>query len=242
LLLRTILNERDAEQRRSEWRAKITAMLAHDFRSSLTVIRACTDLLQSFREKRDDLEPYDAIRKSVEDLTAMSEEALLMSRMSNNALNVQMQPELIYDIVVEAAQRYKSERAIVISRSVETVMGDRRYLVRVFDNLIGNAIKYSPAPTPIVVEIAPCEEGNVEIAVTDRGRGIDSADIPHVFEEFWRAEATSERGSGLGLFIVKEIVDAHGGSVAVESEPGEGTTVRVRLPVGSLAGNRVPAG
>ena len=229
-LLRTIIDERDAEARRSEWRTKIIAMLAHDFRSSLGVIRAYTEMLQTMPERRDDPNAYAAMAKTIEDLTAMTEEALLMARMSNNAIAITMRPQRIYDIVCEAAERHRAERDIEIPASDLMVMGDRPYLVRVFDNLISNSVKYSPVATSIDVMISRNGGPDVEVAVTDRGRGIDPADLPHVFEEFWRAQSSSERsGAGIGLFIVKKIVEAHGGHASIESAPGAGTTVRIHL-------------
>jgi signal transduction histidine kinase len=229
-LLQTIIDERDAEARRSEWRAKIVAMLAHDFRSSLSVVRAYTEMLQSIPEKRDEPGPYFAMAKAIEDLTAMTEEALLMARMSNNAIAVSLRPQPIYEIVCEAAERYRAERQIRISSSELMVMGDRPYLVRVFDNLLSNSVKYSPIPTAIDVTISRNGGPDVEVAVTDRGRGIDPCDLPHVFDEFWRAQSACERsGSGIGLFIVKKIVEAHGGNASIESAPGAGTTVRIQL-------------
>ncbi len=229
-MLRTIIDERDAEARRSEWRTKIIAMLAHDFRSSLSVIRAYSEMLQTMPERREDTQTYDVMAKTVEDLTAMTEEALVMARLSNNAISVQLHPQPIADIVAEAAERHRAERQIRISSSDAMVIGDRPYLVRVFDNLISNSVKYSPPATSIDVTISRNGGSHVEVAVSDRGRGIDPADLPHVFDEFWRAQSTSERGgSGIGLFIVKKILEAHGAHATIESTPGAGTTVRVKL-------------
>lgn len=229
-LLRTIIAERDDEARRSEWRTKIMAMLAHDFRSSLGVILAYAEMLESFPEKRGDHEIYDGIREAVEELTAMSEEALLMARVANNMLAVAQTPVPVRDIIRAAASRYVADREIAIEGDEREVLGDRRYLLRVFDNLLSNAVKYSPAGTPVRVVVTP-DGDRVEVCVIDRGPGIESADLPHVFEEFWRAKSVGERsGSGIGLFIVKKIVEAHGGSVSIESNPHEGTSVRVLLP------------
>jgi signal transduction histidine kinase len=76
------------------------------------------------------------------------------------------------------------------------------------------------------------EQKYIRVAVTDRGVGIAEADLPHIFEEFWRSERAlfSKSGSGVGLFIVKQIMQAHNGSIRVESEPGVGTTVTLRFP------------
>jgi signal transduction histidine kinase len=109
------------------------------------------------------------------------------------------------------------------------VDGDRAYVMRVLDNIIGNAVKYSEEP----IEVRISEETHyVRVAVIDRGIGIDQHDLPHIFEEFWRAERAAyvKTGSGVGLFIVKQIMEAHRGTIRVESELGKGTTVMVRFP------------
>jgi signal transduction histidine kinase len=101
--------------------------------------------------------------------------------------------------------------------------------MRVLDNIIGNAVKYSEQP----VEVRISEEPHyIRVAIRDRGIGIDAKDLPYIFEEFWRAEraASMKTGSGVGLFIVKQIMEAHRGSIRVESEPNAGTTVTLRFP------------
>jgi signal transduction histidine kinase len=96
------------------------------------------------------------------------------------------------------------------------------------DNIIGNAVKYSEQPVDIRISE---DRGYVRVSVMDRGVGISEADLPHIFEEFWRSENMqwSKRGSGVGLFIVKQIMEAHNGSIRVESAIGKGTTVTLRF-------------
>lgn len=108
---------------------------------------------------------------------------------------------------------------------------DRERILRVFSNLVGNAIKFSPEGGSITVT-ASLEGDEVRFAVIDRGRGISAEDLPHVFDRFWQASRTSRAGSGVGLAIAEGIVKAHGGRIWVESEPGAGSTFFFTLPAG----------
>ncbi|WP_150251003.1 ATP-binding protein [Nocardiopsis deserti] len=127
------------------------------------------------------------------------------------------------------------------------VVADRTRLVQVVGNLLGNALRHTPAPGAVTVR-ARRSGGEAVIEVADTGVGISAEDLPHVFDRFWRADKSRNRrtgGSGLGLAIVRNLVDLHGGSVSVESVVGEGTTFTVRLPLagpGSLEGPEWPEG
>jgi signal transduction histidine kinase len=127
---------------------------------------------------------------------------------------------------------------IEVRAEVAEVVGewDLNRLARVLDNLIGNAVKYSPDGGAVVVEVGR-DDATVRLAVRDSGIGIPAADLPTIFERFTRASnATTQPGTGLGLASVRHLVEAHGGEVSVESQEGVGTTVVVHLPlaVGAL--------
>ena len=114
-----------------------------------------------------------------------------------------------------------------------TLRVDPDRMRQVVDNLLSNAIKYSSEGSPIEVT-ATIEDGHMLTAVIDRGIGIPSDEIPKLFERFHRARNVSSRyygGLGLGLYIAKAIVEAHNGSIAVESEEGQGATFTIRLPL-----------
>jgi two-component system sensor histidine kinase BaeS len=107
---------------------------------------------------------------------------------------------------------------------------------QVIDNLLDNALKYSSSGGLVTVSCRPANE-QVIVSVTDTGQGIPSKDLPHVFERFYRSDRSRSRASaeegtgGLGLAIVRSIVNAHGGQVSIDSQEGKGTTVRITLPV-----------
>src|SRR5262249_19826495 len=112
-----------------------------------------------------------------------------------------------------------------------TLVGDEGQLERVMANLLANAVKFTPRGGRVRVA-ARTVNGCVEIAFQDTGRGIPAAELPHLFERYRRVrEAKRTEGTGLGLFIARTIVAAHGGEIHVESTPGAGSTFTVRLPV-----------
>jgi two-component system sensor histidine kinase BaeS len=113
------------------------------------------------------------------------------------------------------------------------VSADPVRLRQVVANLVTNAVRHTPGGGFVRLAARPVGDGRGEIEVGDTGAGIDAADLPHVFDRFWRADPSRTRGtggSGLGLAIVHGLVTAHGGTVTVASEPGRGTTFTVRLP------------
>jgi two-component system phosphate regulon sensor histidine kinase PhoR len=115
---------------------------------------------------------------------------------------------------------------------VPAVRGDRGQLKQVFTNLLDNAIKFTPEQGVVRIS-ATCADGRVTVSVQDTGIGIPAEDLPRIFERFYRVDKARSRelgGTGLGLAIVKHIVEAHGGSVAVESRLGEGSTFRFTIP------------
>ena len=123
------------------------------------------------------------------------------------------------------------------ARSVPPVLGDAEHLRRVVDNLIGNALKFTPAGGTVEVRLRSTN-GTVLLEVADSGIGIDSSHIGRIFERFYQVDGTSRRthgGCGLGLALVKEIVERHGGSVSVDNRLGEGSTFTVSLPTTSEA-------
>jgi signal transduction histidine kinase len=113
---------------------------------------------------------------------------------------------------------------------VRRALADPDRLERIVVNLLTNALKYSPPGTEVTISVEE-GEGGPALAVRDRGPGIAPADLPHLFERFFRGDrGCGGPGLGLGLFISRRLVEAHGGRIGVESRPGEGSTFRVELP------------
>ncbi len=153
------------------------------------------------------------------------------------------------DLVRVARDAVHDARAVDPSREIEldvpealTVPGDDDRLRQVMANLLSNALTHTPAGTPVTVRVSE-DDGWAEVQVSDRGPGLAADEAAHVFEPFYRADPARGRdhdaddtdegkGTGLGLAIVAAIAEAHGGSAGVVSEPGDGATFIVRLPVG----------
>jgi signal transduction histidine kinase len=117
-----------------------------------------------------------------------------------------------------------------------TVRADPERLFQVLSNLIGNAVKFSPAGSEIVISAEPVEGDYCRFSVIDHGRGIPPADLPRIFDRYWQGRPTAATGAGLGLYIAKGIVEAHGGRIWAASEPGQGSTVAFTVPLESGSG------
>jgi len=110
-------------------------------------------------------------------------------------------------------------------------LADRERVLQVLSNLLGNALKFTPPGGRIRVDVERQDRMTARFTVADTGPGVLEQDAPHVFERYWKHETEGKKGTGLGLFIAKGIVDAHGGRIWVEGEPGRGATFRFTLPV-----------
>jgi signal transduction histidine kinase len=116
-----------------------------------------------------------------------------------------------------------------LPETLPPVLADRDRLIQVFSNLLGNALKFTPSGGDIRVGAA-LEGEQVRFYVRDNGPGMPPESLAHIFDRFWQANRTDRRGAGLGLSIVKGIVEAHGGRLQVESEPGRGSTFSFTVP------------
>ena len=135
---------------------------------------------------------------------------------------------------IAAEARDRGVTVSVTTAALPPVVGDANALRSAMQNVIGNAVKYSESGGTVEVATEPVHDGGiVRIRVADRGIGIDAADLPHIFEPFYRGRRAVDaqvRGSGVGLSVVQHVIQTHGGDVHVESRGGEGTTVTVVLP------------
>ena len=240
-LVRSLIRQREELESLSEWRSRLLAMLAHDFKSQLAVLIGAAHLLEDFPQRRGDPQVLGSIRSAGYTLAEMADNAILLARAQERKIVLQRSVFDVSEVLAGVVQRYGAEREFIVHHGAPTAMvdGDRSYVTRVLDNIIGNAVKYSELPVDVLLHN---EEDFVRVTVRDRGIGITESELPHIFEEFWRSEKTSwkQKGSGVGLFIVKTIMEAHGGSITVESTYGQGTTVTLRFPRALTAFANVP--
>ncbi|RXD03822.1 ATPase [Sphingomonas sp. UV9] len=174
----------------------------------------------------------------VEDLISLSRIEAEKFRLPDSAVDLAQLVEDTCEELAEAAVVRGRDLAATIADDLAPVSGDRVQLSQMLHNLIGNAMKYGRAGTPVTVELKRDEAGMIRLSIRDEGDGIAAVHIPRLTERFYRADAGRSRslgGTGLGLAIVKHIVERHRGRLDIASQVGVGTTVSVILPPSGLA-------
>jgi signal transduction histidine kinase len=224
----------------------LIAVLAHDIKGPLTSIVGFAELLEEgYLDGAAATDAARTIRTNAQRLATLANDVLALSRIEHGELEVAADRVDLVAIVKSAIELHGSERAITFSSDVTNapVRGDADRLRQVFDNLLRNAVKYSPGGQPVDVTVTT--QGDAfRVAVRDRGIGIPDDEQQKLFERFSRASNARRAkiaGSGIGLFIVKMIVDRHGGSVAAQSKLGGGSTFLVTLPNMDAAGVEHPS-
>jgi signal transduction histidine kinase len=211
--------------------------VAHDLKTPLTRLRGTAEMALA---SAPDLDRY---REALADCVEETDRVLVMlntlmdiSEAESGAMPLQRQPIALADVVERAIDLYRDvAEAKLVTLSAETdravqVFADRVRLEQVAANLIDNAVKYTPRGGRVEVNVKR-EDGRAVLGVKDSGPGIPADEQPRIWERLFRGDASrAERGLGLGLSLVKAIVEAHGGTVGVDSEPGRGATFVVSLP------------
>lgn len=235
LMIRDITDRKRAEEQHEDMLRVIT----HDLRSPLFVILGRAQLLaRAFADQpANELarRSADAIVVSSKIMAAMLDELLESIQLDACEVRLDRRELSCAAFVTELVERMAGGDAprltVRIPAGLPPVSADPARLERVLANLITNALKYSPDGEPVVID-AERSGDELVVSVADRGVGIAREDLPHVFERFWRAPgARSREGLGLGLFITKRLVEAHGGRIWAESELGVGSIFRFTLPI-----------
>lgn len=223
-------------EREDELRRALTADVAHELRTPVSILRAhCEAIVDDIEEPTPEL--MHSLHDEVIRLGDLIEDVQTLSAAEAAVLRLERAPVDLADIVQSSvallaphADTAEITMSTVTVDADVLVAGDAGRLAQVVRNLVLNALKFTPTGGNVDVSVAR-EEGKVILRVTDDGKGISAADLPHVFERYWRGgSASGTRGSGIGLAVVHELVHAHHGVVRVTSEPGNGTTFAVELP------------
>jgi signal transduction histidine kinase len=243
VVLRDITHRKSVEEaleRALVARDEVLGIVAHDLRNPLSLIAMTTKTMMrrpGNEPDRRDRELPDAILRAAARMNRLIEDLLDVAIVEAGRLRVEFALLVAADLARDAVemQRPLAEASgVTISLEVEpdvgTVWAERRRLLQVFENLIGNATKFTPPGGRIVLRVGTKNE-DVMFSVTDTGIGIAADAVPHVFDRFWQATTRTRRlGAGLGLPITKGIIEAHGGRIGVESEVGRGTTFFFTIP------------
>jgi PAS domain S-box-containing protein len=227
----------DAE-RATRMRDEVLAVVAHDLRNPVHTIVVSTAVLGALPQEaeEDRRKQVEVIRRNARGMDHLIRDLLDVAQIQMGQLSIHVAPtpvdvvidEVVTSCVPQAARLGLSLQADV-PPGLPLMLADRSRMVQVLSNLLGNALKFTRQGGVVVA--ARAEDGAIEIAVSDTGSGIAEADLARIFERFWQAKRGTTHGVGLGLAIVRGIVEAHGGTVAVSSVCGEGTTFSIRIPI-----------
>jgi len=218
--------------------SRFAADASHELRTPLTAIQTENEVaLRNQRLTKD--EAIGLVKSNLEEvakLRALSEGLLRLANGGEQAID--MRPTNIKEVISQAVERYSKAAdadKIKITQDIQNqkVLGDHEALIELFSILIDNAIKYSPGSSRINIS-SRRHNKLLEVKVADQGQGITAADLPRIFDRFYRTDSSRSRdgagGYGLGLAIAKQIVQLHKGYITVESTPAKGSTFSVSLP------------
>ena len=233
---------RNANRRKDEF----LAMLAHELRNPLAPISSAADLLRlAGPDSAMVRQASGIISRQVRHMTGIVDDLLDVSRVTRGLVTLQMEPLDLHDVVADAIeqalpliQSRQQHLGLQLPSEPALLRGDHTRLVQVIANMLNNAAKYTPSQGHVDVRLE-IEPDWLELRVQDDGLGMTPELLPHVFDLFAQAERSPDRsqgGLGLGLALVKSLVELHGGTAAAHSKgPGQGSTFSVRLPRGAGA-------
>jgi signal transduction histidine kinase len=222
-------------------RGELVAAVSHDLRTPLTAIRAMLEALSDgvVDDPATVRRYHETMRAQVEHLSRLIDDLFELSQLDAGGLRLDLRSVELGSIVADAVESFAMSAGtrdtglrLDLARPV-LVSAEPVKIARVVNNLIENAIRFAPAGSAVEVSVSQVGE-YARVSVRDRGEGIDSADLPYLFDRFYRGEKSRSReygGAGLGLAIARGIVEAHGGAVDARNDVGGGAVVSFSLPV-----------
>ncbi|PQZ85964.1 two-component sensor histidine kinase [Arthrobacter sp. MYb227] len=221
-------------------RNDFVANVSHELKTPVGAISLLAEAIDNAADDEVAVQRFTArLHKESARLAALVQDIIELSRLQGTNVMSQGESVDINDVLAEAVDRNKlpaEEKRIKIlvgGEADQPIFGDRDLLMTALRNLIDNAIRYSPEDTTVGVGLRH-RDGLIQISVTDQGPGISADEQERIFERFYRVDAARSRqtgGTGLGLSIVKHVVANHGGEITLWSQPGQGSTFTVRLPI-----------
>ncbi|MBE35441.1 MAG: histidine kinase [Opitutaceae bacterium] len=237
-----VLHDITRQRKLETLRKDFVANVSHELRTPLSVIKGYVETLVDDHQTMaiEDRERFlITIERHTERLNSLLEDLLALSRLESVNPGLSRESASLSGFIDELVEDYRGRPScqahhlnVSVDQDVDQFLIDPLKITQVFENLLENALKYTPAGSHVYIS-AKMRDRVVEISVRDSGPGIPAEDLPHIFERFYRVDKGRSRekgGTGLGLSIVKHIIQLHGGRVWAESEPGEGTAVFFTLP------------
>lgn len=243
-----VLQDVTEQEKLEASRREFVANVSHELRTPLTTIKSYTEALEDGALQDPELGPRFAsvIQNQTERMIRLVTDLLHLSRLDSKEALLRKQSTGVLEMLEEVVDRFSFQMQekeihpeIFIEEGVDTAWMDRDQIDQVLDNLISNAMKYTPEGGRIAFEARRIDDGMIAISVKDNGIGIPKRDLERIFERFYRVDKARARnmgGTGLGLSIAREIVKAHGGTITLDSELGEGTKVTFTLPTQEQGG------
>ena len=224
-----------------ELKTNFLSMMSHDLKTPIARIQGMTDVVLKDPTPLSDRQTHAllTLQKSSEELLEFVSSILNLGRIESKELQLHLHskdPNTLIEEVVAKYEYLSASKRIEIHAELETLFSikmDVDLIRQVLSNLVENAIKYSPENTRIMISSEE-RDGKIVIQVADQGNGIPADELPFVFEKFYRsknAKSSTTKGSGLGLYLAKYFVELHRGSISVDSDPGQGSTFTVELPM-----------
>jgi signal transduction histidine kinase len=224
-----------------EIKSTFISVISHELKTPVALIKGYVGTLrrQDVNWDRSIIEDSLAvIEEEADRLTGLIENLLDASRMEAGALKLNQSEVALDDLARRITQRFQSQTSkhtfhVDFPDNFPVVLADEDRISQVFSNLISNAIKYSPDGGEINV-ISQVRQEQVIVCVSDQGPGISPGDVPYIFERFYRSEDATKttKGAGLGLYLSRSVIEAHGGRIWIDTRPGGGARICFSLPRG----------
>jgi PAS domain S-box-containing protein len=233
-----IREKEEALRRAVRTRDEVVSIVSHDLRNPLGVVGAAADLLLDLPlDEGERTRQARIIKRSAERMSRLIGDLLDVSRIEAGALVVRRAHEDVGDVLEEAraifapqAESYSVALEVQVEPDVPRVMMDRDRMLQALSNLVENALKATPVCGRITLRASASAGDGATISVADTGPGIPEGAMDHLFDRFWQASRQDRTGAGLGLAIVRGIVEAHRGTMSVESQAGRGAVFHIHLP------------
>jgi signal transduction histidine kinase len=219
-------------------RDEVLAIVAHDLRAPLNAVQTSAAFLIDVElGEADRRRLLEVIRRASNSMNRLIQDLLDVSRMESGAFTIDPERVDFAALARDVCEQFHpqaGDAGPVLECSVDGelpyVIADRGRMSQVLENLVSNALRFTPTGGSVTVRVRRTEGGRVACEVEDTGVGIAPEDLPHLFERFWQARRYRRGGAGLGLAIARGVVEAHGSTLAVRSQPGRGSVFSFELP------------
>jgi signal transduction histidine kinase len=216
-------------------REEVLKIVSHDLRNPLSTIGMAAELILETKDEATRVRTVGMIRRTSDRMNRMIQDLLDVAKLETGRLAIEVEPVTVRDIIQEAVETLAplaAEAGLQLEGSSDEDLHasiDRGRIQQVLSNLVGNAIKFTPAGGQITLHAAARDDA-IRFVVRDTGPGIPQDQVDRIFARFWQARPSDRRGLGLGLTIAKSIVEAHGGQIGALSEPGRGAEFWFTVP------------